>query len=176
MSKDRYQPVQLEVSHCNITPNSLTYSSFRHRFLYTIYSFNLLFTVIPLYKISILLIWSSVFTDFTAPSNWWHDPCYFGHCKYNLSLCPKYVYMYTTKYNKWVWKISYRIKVESQLKLTAMATFNLFHDRILSVALTDLNYYKYNIFTNIYVIAWKQAIWLATCIAPLKLIPVSIAT
>lgn len=37
LSKDRFQPVHLAVLHYNLTPNSLIYSSFRHRSLYTTY-------------------------------------------------------------------------------------------------------------------------------------------
>lgn len=59
-----------------------------------------------------------------------------------------------------------------------MAMFNLLQESILSVALPDLNYYRYNIYLQIYM--WlhenKPRDTLATCIAPLKLIPVSIAT
>lgn len=62
--------------------------------------------------------------------------------------------------------------------LTAMAMFNLSQERILSVALTDLNYYRYTIYLQIHTQPHENKLnnVLATCIAPLKLIPVSIAT
>lgn len=77
------------------------------------------------------------------------------------------------------------IQNKSRISVEIKAIFNsngyiqfISYYRILSVALTDLNFYIYNIYLQIY--KWlhenKLNDILATCIAPLKLIPVSIAT